>query len=111
MIPHDGEVGMMMMRGMATGPRRFIRTDHDCPDCGEKLCYSEQGVVHLDPPRRRVKCLKCMYRGFVPHDMGEVKSIDITDQATVKTCQTPEFHGTIQDCAEGKTDCSKETTV
>lgn len=39
-----------------------------CPECASDLFYTEKGVIHLDPPRKRVKCAQCDYRGFLSVD-------------------------------------------
>lgn len=57
-------VPVAFMRGFKQKPKP-LACDEKCPDCGEELKLTEPGVIHLDPPRRRVKCLQCGYRGFI----------------------------------------------
>jgi len=75
------EIAKAFIRGMGTGPNQLRKTGSPCPECKEELMFSENGVVHLDPPRRRVKCSKCQYRGFLkteepPEGIDIVKSIE-----------------------------------
>lgn len=72
----------MLFKGMASGPRVLVRTEKPCPECSEPLHYTEKGVIHMDPPRKRVRCMACDYRGFVPVEMGETISVDITESCT-----------------------------
>lgn len=35
-----------------------------CPECKNTMVDTEPSVIHLKPPRKRVKCEKCGYKGF-----------------------------------------------
>lgn len=82
MIPQDPEMAKMLFSGFAAGPKVLVRTEKPCPECSEPLHYTEKGVIHLDPPRKRVKCMACQYQGFVPCEMENTRSVDITDCCT-----------------------------
>jgi len=75
------EIAGAFIRSLATGPNQLRDAKTPCPECGEKLAFTENGVVHLDPPRRRVKCIKCEYRGFLnveqpPQGVDIVESLE-----------------------------------
>lgn len=80
------EIGMAMFQSVANAKKVSEKTDSLCPDCGDGhfLHLTEKSVVHLDPPRKRVKCLNCEYRGFVPVELDETLSVDITDTCVIK---------------------------
>lgn len=77
MIPHDPLIAKHMIRGMAAGPKVLVKTANPCPECGQSLHFTEKGVVHMDPPRKRVKCLSCEYRGFVPYNFDQENVLTI----------------------------------
>ena len=67
-MPLEGEAAMSVIKGLMGGPKRSYDTPNglNCPDCCKELVDSEFGVVHLDPPRKRVACRHCGYKGFRP---------------------------------------------
>lgn len=69
-LPSQLSLAMLQaMSGKGSGDTR--PSDVDCPDCDQKLVYTEPGIIHHDPPRMRVKCLSCGHKGFVPVDPPE----------------------------------------
>lgn len=81
MFEIDGKNALNMARAMCGGSSEPRRTDLDCPECESKLVFPEPGIVHMEPPRKRVKCLSCRYKGWheVPHPGP---AIDITNHVT-----------------------------
>ena len=55
---------MTMAKGMSGATNQPRKTKLDCPECKGALNYTELGVIHQDPPRRRVKCSWCDFKGF-----------------------------------------------
>jgi hypothetical protein len=65
----EGEAAKMLAmglaKGMSSGTKNSLKSNgKDCPECKSPLYDTEGGVIHLDPPRKRVKCKKCTYKGF-----------------------------------------------
>jgi transposase-like protein len=70
----QGEAAKMLLKtmasGMTVGPNTPRKTNLECPKCQAGLHYTENGVIHKDPDRRRVKCPECDFKGFhfLEHD-------------------------------------------
>ena len=64
----EGEAAKALLMGMASGMKGSVnplrRSSVICPDCESELCYTERGVIHQNPDRRRVLCTKCGFKGF-----------------------------------------------
>lgn len=78
----DPEIAKMAMKSLGAGPRRTSLCERLC-DCGGELVFTEPGVTHMNPPRKRVWCAKCKSDSFLHvGDIGD--TMDITDQLTLK---------------------------
>lgn len=64
------EIAKQFICGMgAAAPKRTKPCkETKCENCGGDLIYTEPSVVHLDPPRKRVKCTSCDFNGFQPSE-------------------------------------------
>lgn len=83
----EGEAAIQLARAFGGGfskNRNYRKTDIDCSQCTSKVVFTEPGIIHQDPPRKRIRCLNCGHTGWhnVP-DPGP--SIDITDQLTIES--------------------------
>jgi len=59
------EVSLHLMKGLSSGHKQASTPARiDCPECGAHLSYPDRSI-QLDPPRKRVECPVCEYRGFV----------------------------------------------
>lgn len=60
------EVAKQFVRGLGkcTPTRPMEKSKAPCPECKGEMIYSEPGVVHMDPPRKRIRCTECSYKSF-----------------------------------------------
>lgn len=86
----SGDAAMMMAKGMAGGKSEPVKTKLPCPDCKSNLVFTENGVIHHAPPRMRVKCSTCPYKGFHPVKLPE-NSTDISNQIQVSGEHAEDF--------------------
>jgi len=63
---------MTMAAGMSKSSNPPKKAPVNCPECQAGLHYTERGVIHQDPPRRRVKCPQCEFKGFHHLESGDV---------------------------------------
>jgi transcription initiation factor IIE alpha subunit len=45
--------------------KELMLTGIACPECGEELQYSDHGTMLSSPPKKRVNCTECDYKGII----------------------------------------------